>query len=145
MTQPLIRVLLMLSLSIATAMTPALSARGLEADLSGRVATLPPIGEHWVWVPDRILEHSLLFDGDRGEMLGSISSPSMLTPKLPLVARTRKEIYSVDLDYSRGRRGERTDYVTIFDSRTLDVIGEVVLPHPTSESNTSLQDRKSVV
>lgn len=113
-------------------------ATGAEIDTVGQTATLPALGEHWVWIPDRILEHSLLFDGDRGEMLGSIPSASMLTPKLPLVSRARREIYSVDLDYDRGRRGKRTDYVTIYDAETLGVKGDIVLPHPTSESNTSL-------
>jgi len=104
----------------------------------GRTATLPPFGAHWVFVPDRLLGHSALFDGDRGEMLGAVSSPSTLTPKLPLVSRARGEIYSVDLDYDRGLRGHRIDYVTVHDARTLDVTGEVVLPHPVSMSNTSL-------
>ena len=87
---------------------------------------------------DRLLEHSFLFDGDDGRMLGTIPAPGALTPKLPLFARSRGEFYSVDLDYARGTRGARIDYVTIYDAVTLDVVGEVVLPHPAAMSNTSL-------
>ena len=102
-------------------------------------AQLPPYTEHRVWVPDRLWQHSALFDGDTGQMLGTIDGPSVtVTPKLPLHARERGEIYSVDVAYSRGKRGERTDYVTIYDARTLSVTGEIVLPTHTSDSNTAI-------
>jgi len=114
------------------------AASGIDVEETGSIATLPPIGDHWVWVPDRLLEHSLLYDGDSGDVLGTVDSNASITPKVPLVARTRGEIYSVDIDYSRGRRGTRTDFVTIYDATTLEVVGEVVLSHPTSESNASL-------
>ncbi len=45
------------------------------------VEPLPEIGRHSVWVPDRLLQHSILFDGDSGEALGMIDSPTSLTPK----------------------------------------------------------------
>jgi methylamine dehydrogenase heavy chain len=128
---------LVVSLCLAL-LSAALPASSLESESAGAVATLPPIGAHWVWVPDRLFEHSLLFDGDRSEVMATIDSNASLTPKVPLLARSRNEIYSVDIDYARGRRGTRTDYVTIYDATTLAVTGEVVLPHPTSESNTSL-------
>lgn len=114
------------------------AASSFEPEATGQIATLPPVGDHWVWVPDRVLEHSVLVDGDAGTVLGSLSSPGLLTPKLPLLARSRGEFYSVDVDHARGTRGARTDYVTIYDAETLNVAGEVVLPHPTSASNTSL-------
>jgi len=116
----------------------AATASGLEAEKIGNVAILPPIGDHWVWVPDRLLEHSLLYDGDSGEVLAAVDSNASITPKVPLVARGRGEIYSVDIDYARGRRGARTDFVTIYDATTLAVVGEVPLSHPTSESNSSV-------
>lgn len=100
--------------------------------------TLPEIEEHFVWVPDRLLAHSLLFDSESGDVLATIDSGTTITPLPPLHARSRGEFYSVEIDYSRGRRGKRIDYVTIYDSTTLAVLGEILLPHPTSESNTSL-------
>ena len=112
-------------------------AGAVEIDPGGQVATLPPIGDHWLFVPDRLFQHSALFDGDTGQMLGSIPSPGAITPKLPLTSRTRNEFYSVDVDYSRGVRGTRTDYVTVYDAETLDVEVDIDLPHPVSSSNTS--------
>ncbi|MEM9176694.1 MAG: amine dehydrogenase large subunit [Myxococcota bacterium] len=124
-----------LALSAALA-TP--SAKAVEIDPGGQIATMPPISDHWVFVTDRLFQHSFVFDGDSGEMLGTIPSPGAITPKLPLISRTRGEIYSVDVDYSRGNRGERTDYATVYDARTLDVQTDILLPNPVSSSNTSL-------
>jgi methylamine dehydrogenase heavy chain len=102
-------------------------------------AQLPPDTDHRVWVTDRLWRHSALFDGDTGRMLGAIDGPSVtVTPKLPLHARERGEIYSVDMAYSRGQRGERIDFVTIYDAHTLSVTGEVMLPTHTSDSNTAI-------
>jgi methylamine dehydrogenase heavy chain len=128
----------LIAIALATPLSITNPALAFEPEESGQIATLPPIGERWVWIPDRLLEHSFLFDAEAGKMLGTIPSTGSLTPKLPLVARSRGEIYSVDLDYARGSRGARTDYVSIYDAETLLVKGEVVLSHPTSESNTSL-------
>jgi methylamine dehydrogenase heavy chain len=105
---------------------------------TGGVATMPPIGEHTVWVTDIVLSHSLLFDGDTGEVVATIDAGTTISPKPPLLSRERGEIYSVEIDYARGRRGTRTDYVTIYDDQTLEVTDEVVLPTRTSESAASL-------
>ena len=121
---------------IASAQSPSLVFAAPEE--IGNVATLPPIGDHWVWIPDVLFAHSLLFDGDSGEMMGSIDAGSTLSPKPPMYSRARGEFYSVEIDYARGRRGTRLDFVTIYDSKTLDVTGEVVLPTRTSESAASL-------
>jgi methylamine dehydrogenase heavy chain len=118
--------------------TLAAAAFALEPLEEGGVATLPPLGSHLVWVPDRLFAHSLLFDGDTGKVLGSIDAGPVLTPKPPLYARGRGEIYSVDIAYSRGRRGERIDFVTIYDPVSLAVRGEILLPTRTAESNASL-------
>ncbi len=101
------------------------------------VATLPESGDHWVWVPDRILQHSVLFDGDTGEALGMLDSTSTLTPKTPLFSRTRGEFYSVDTAYTRGNRGSRIDFVSIYDARTLGYEAEILLPTQTGQSNSS--------
>jgi methylamine dehydrogenase heavy chain len=100
-----------------------------------------PAGDpaHRVWVTDRIWRHTALFDGDTGNVLGMVDGPSAtVTPKLPLHAHRRGEIYSADLAYSRGDRGERTDFVTIYDDQTLSTIGEIVLPTRTGDANTSI-------
>ena len=101
------------------------------------VATLPDLGDHLVWVGDRLLEHNVLFDGDTGEVLGMIDSPTILTAKLPMTSRERGEIYSVDIAYSRGNRGERIDFISIYDSRTLDFVDEIIVPTEFGTSNVS--------
>jgi methylamine dehydrogenase heavy chain len=45
-----------------------------------------------------------------------------------LVANHRPEIYVADTVWSRGNRGTRTDYITVYDKRTLSPTGEIVLP-----------------
>ncbi len=102
------------------------------------VATLPPVGDHWLWVPDRLLGHSLLFDADSGDVLGMIDSPLTLTPQAPIVADDRDEIYSVDVAYSRGLRGSRTDFLTIYDLETLSYKDEIVFPTHAATGNTSI-------
>jgi len=102
------------------------------------VATLPRPGDHWVWVPDRLLGHSLLFDGDTGTVLGMIDSPFLLTPQAPILSTSRNEIYSVDVRYTRGNRGERTDFLTIYDLETLAYKDEIVFPTKAATANTSI-------
>jgi methylamine dehydrogenase heavy chain len=45
-----------------------------------------------------------------------------------LVSDKRPEIYTADTVWSRGVRGTRTDFITIYDALTLNVAGEIVLP-----------------
>ncbi len=116
----------------------AAQARAFEPEEIGAVATLPEPGAHWVWVPDRLLQHSKLYDGDTGQVLGMVDSGVSLTPKLPLYSAGRNEIYSVDIGYTRAKRGDRLDFVTIYDATSLVVTGEVLLPTRTAESNASL-------
>ena len=105
----------------------------------GQVMRLPEtVNAHWVWVPDRLFRHSVLFDGDNGKMLGAIDSGAQVSPKTPLWSRARHEIYNVDTIYSRGHRGVRHDYVVIYDSRTLEVKGEVEIPPKSADTGTGI-------
>jgi methylamine dehydrogenase heavy chain len=45
-----------------------------------------------------------------------------------LVPDKRPELYVADTVWSRGSRGTRTDFITIYDTQTLNPIGEIVLP-----------------
>ncbi len=45
-----------------------------------------------------------------------------------LVADKRPEVYVADTVWSRGVRGTRTDFITIYDKQTLNAVGEIVLP-----------------
>jgi hypothetical protein len=40
----------------------------------------------------------------------------------------RPEIYVLDTVWSRGVRGTRTDFISVYDTRTLNVIDEIVMP-----------------
>lgn len=124
----------------ASVLAPAQDASAeLPPEEVGQVLRLPEqVSDHWVWVSDRLLRHSALFDGDTGKMLGAIDSGMQITPKSPLWSRARNEIYSVDTVYSRGHRGERHDYVVIYDSRSLEVKGEVEIPPKTMDSGTAI-------
>lgn len=105
----------------------------IAPDEHGQVAVLPKPTPHWLWVPDRVLRHATLFDGDTGRALGTLDGTFSLSGPTPLFAPTRGEIYMIDQVYSRGHRGERKDYVTIYDATTLTVRGEVEIP-PRSSS-----------
>ncbi len=111
----------------------------LPSEEVGRVMRLPErASDHWLWVPDRLIRHSVLFDGDSGEMLGAIDSGAQVTPKTPLWSRARSEIYGIDTIYSRGHRGERRDFVVIYDSRTLEVKGEIEIPAKAADTGTGI-------
>jgi methylamine dehydrogenase heavy chain len=45
-----------------------------------------------------------------------------------LVPDKRPELYVADTVWSRGSRGTRTDFITVYDTQTLNPIGEIVLP-----------------
>jgi methylamine dehydrogenase heavy chain len=45
-----------------------------------------------------------------------------------LVPDKRPEVYVTDTVWSRGTRGTRTDFITVYDTHTLNPIGEIVLP-----------------
>jgi methylamine dehydrogenase heavy chain len=45
-----------------------------------------------------------------------------------LVSDKRPEIYVADTVWSRGVRGTRTDFITVYDTQTLEPAGEIVLP-----------------
>jgi methylamine dehydrogenase heavy chain len=45
-----------------------------------------------------------------------------------LVSDKRPEIYVADTVWARGVRGARTDFITIYDTQTLNAVGEIVLP-----------------
>lgn len=102
------------------------------------VATMPPPGPHWLLLPDRLLHHSLVIDGDTAVVHGIVDTPTELMFPLPLVSRSRGEIYSADILYARGTRGARSDFVSIYDWTTLEPKGEIAVPTRLGQSNTSL-------
>jgi len=108
-------------------------------DPPGQVATLPEeVGDDWVWVPDRALRRTALFDGNDGRMLGWIDSGMSITPKAPQWSKSRSEIYAVDTIYTRGHHGERKDFVFVYDARTLDIEAEIEIAPRAADTGTGI-------
>lgn len=107
------------------------SARAAEfAPERLEVAALGAPGPHWVLVNDPVYAlvdtRAYLFDADSGKMLGMLSTGAWRNAVE--FAPGFAAIYSPETYYSRGTRGERTDVVSIYDPRNLDVVGEIVIP-----------------
>jgi methylamine dehydrogenase heavy chain len=113
---------------LAAILLAAPAAAQLAPERIGEVARLGEIGAHWVWASDSVLGRSALFDADSGRMLGMVNGGEGVAPLRPHVSRARREVYVVETVYSRGHRGERSDWVTIYDAETLAVVGEVSIP-----------------
>jgi methylamine dehydrogenase heavy chain len=63
--------------------------------------------------------------GDGREVEGDLQARDSA---MLLISSTRPELYVADTVWSRFTRGVRTDYITVYDTKTLDPIGEIVLP-----------------
>ena len=109
-----------------------------DAGRSPEVATLAvPASKHWVWVNDFVFPHmadgmAYLIDGDSGRYLATLSTGYSFAHVL--LSRDSKLIYSPETYFSRGTRGKRTDVVTLYDTGTLNVVGEIAIP-PKRSSN----------
>lgn len=102
---------------------------GVEPDPHGVSATVREVlGPHTVWVGDRLLRHSILFDGDTRNALAMLDTTWSLAGVTPHTSHTRGEFYVIEPIYARGMRGPRTDIVSVYDARTLEFEAEIVLP-----------------
>jgi len=99
---------------------------------------LAEAGPHWVWITDLIFRHSQLFDAGSGDMLASVDSAFGSFPKPPLFSITRGEYYVVEAKYEWGHRGQRTDFVSVYDATTMNAKGQIVIPTQTAESASNI-------
>jgi methylamine dehydrogenase heavy chain len=114
-------------------------AADLPPEQVGQVMTLPEVvGDHWVWVPDQVFRHSALFDGDTGKMLGALDSGMQISPKAPMWSKARQEVYVVDTTYAKAHRGERKDYVAIYDAVTFNEKADVEIPARSTDTGTGI-------
>ena len=99
----------------------------LPADSTLKVETLPakyPTGWAFLnYAGDRIELRNV--GSDSREVKGQLQARDSATL---LVSTTRPELYIADTVWSRGVRGTRTDFITIYDTQTLNPLGEIVLP-----------------
>ncbi len=66
-----------------------------------------------------------IIDGDKQEIVGMTSAGYCSNFA---IAPDSSQIYTFDTYWSKGTRGTRTDLITFFDGRTLDITAEVDLP-----------------
>jgi methylamine dehydrogenase heavy chain len=119
---------------IATAIFVALLAGTAAAEVpldKPRVVTLDAPEPHWFWANDVAFFNmadgrTYLYDADSGDMLGMLST-GIFYAKFETPG-DYSMIYSPETYYSRHTRGERTDVVSFYDTRTLDVVDEVEIP-----------------
>src|SRR5450631_503795 len=99
----------------------------LPADTGHKVETLPAkYPTSWAFLnyaSDRIELRNV--GSDTREVKAQLQAHDSATL---LVADKRPEIYVADTVWSRGVRGTRTDFITIYDAQTLNAAGEIVLP-----------------
>jgi methylamine dehydrogenase heavy chain len=126
------RMLLICALALSMLPVRSVPALAQAAPEEGtRVAVLPPLGPHTVFVYSIASLGSFspatvtIIDGDKakilGMMTGGLGSGFAIPPG-------HRDFYMADTFYSRGSRGVRTDVLTIYDGKTLNPAGEVILP-----------------
>jgi len=102
----------------------------LGADVPFQSVQLGEPGPHWVFYQDMHLTtfttgRFVLFDAADVEWKAEIS-----TGQFPTLVRSAdgQQVYVGETTYSRGTRGERHDFVTIYDTQDYTVQGEIDLP-----------------
>ena len=115
--------------------TLAIGARAQVEDVGRSLTLAEQPGPHWFWLSDIILHRTALFDGDGGNLLGTISSGTAGVGFVvfPLYSPDKREIYLAETYYARGVRGQRTDVVTVYDARTLMPVHEIGIPPKRAE------------
>jgi methylamine dehydrogenase heavy chain len=110
----------------------------LPAETIPKVEKLPahyPTAWSWLnYAGDRIELRNV--GSDTREVKGQLQSHDSATL---LIADNRPEIYVADTVWSRGARGARTDFITIYDKQTFEAIGEIVLPQPKRALITAME------
>src|SRR3970040_706185 len=93
-------------------------------DRVGRSEVLPPAPRQ-----DWVLVGASLVDAAGDAFLGVVGvAGGGIIGNAFVFSADKRLLFTVESFYTRGNRGERTDTVTIFDSSTLNVAGEVVVP-----------------
>lgn len=113
----------MTALLLALCASPALSQ--IPAETITQEEMQAP-GPSWVMAKSAFGPHYIV-DVATGEMQGMLA----LTDYTPSVQPNleRGEIYAPESYYARGHRGERTDVIAVYDTRSLSVIDEIKVPN----------------
>ena len=111
-----------------SAQVPEGAALGTQEDHPTR--TLPEPDPHWVYILEPVFPYLVsskvwIVDGDDLGIVGMASAGYVANLVL---SHDRSAFYIAETYWDRGTRGNRADVVTSYDTRTLDVTGEVLLP-----------------
>lgn len=92
---------------------------------------LPEPSPRWVYVLEPVFPYLVaskvwILDGDDLSIKGMVNGG--YTPNA-VMSHDKSRFWLTETYWSRGSRGTRTDVVTAFDSKTLDPVGEVILPN----------------
>lgn len=114
----------------ACASTPQEAAAPAVVDEVASVATIPDGVQHTVYIPDLAFNHLVdgfvhVIDGDSLRYLGKVSTGFT---GFFNVSRDGRELYTASTYYERLNRGKRTDTVAVYDSKTLLLTKEIVIP-----------------
>jgi methylamine dehydrogenase heavy chain len=127
MTTSLVRATPLILCSLAFGARAADFPTPLQPDPTQKVEKLPakyPTGWAFLnYAGDRIELRNV--GADSREVKAQLQAHDSATL---LVGEKRPEIYVADTVWSRGVRGTRTDFITIYDAQTMNVAGEIVLP-----------------
>ncbi|HEX5079987.1 MAG TPA: amine dehydrogenase large subunit [Geminicoccaceae bacterium] len=110
------------------AQVPEGAALGTQEDHP--TITLPEPSPHWVYVLEPVFPYLVsskvwILDGDTLDFVGMASAGYMANLVL---SHDKSAFYIAETYWDRGTRGNRVDVVTLYDPRTLEVTGEVLLP-----------------
>lgn len=94
------------------------------------VLKMPAPSLHWAFIMAPLYGNFLVsqiyvIDGDSRKIIGMLTGGLLSTAT---ISPDHSRIYVADTFFSRGTRGTRTDVVTTYDAKTLDPMGEVVIP-----------------
>ncbi len=111
----------------------ALGAWGLRADIEPEavgIAVLPPPHSKRVYMIDPIFMHIIktkyiIIDGEKGQIEGMLDGG--LTGNL-FVSEDQTKLYIFNTFYSKLVRGERSDYLSVYDAKTLNPIEDILIP-----------------
>jgi methylamine dehydrogenase heavy chain len=102
-----------------------------QADVSiesvGQTEAMPPIKNSWFWSNDALLKRVALNDFESNQTIGTVDGGWMITTPL-FLHNSSHEFFVPETHLSRGSRGDRTDVVTFYDSKTLYATDEVIIP-----------------
>jgi len=127
------RIVIFLVVAIASAVCVPGARRAIaQAPPEGAsVRQLPSPSSHWGFFYSLASLGSFspstvtIIDGDTRKVLGTLDGG---LGSGFAAAPDHREYYMADTFYSRGSRGDRTDVVTLYDGKTLNPTGEVVIP-----------------